>query len=319
MVDTGQHYDERMRRVFFEELRLAEPAIKLEVGSGTHAEQTAAALVGLERAINDVSPVWVLVYGDTNATLSGALAAAKVNVSVAHVEAGLRSFKREMPEEVNRVVVDHLSACLFCPSAAAAQNLSREGIREGVFVVGDVMVDSLRWACEQSRPAGLRLPDRPYAVATLHRPANTDDPAKLQSAMACLAAAGCEVVFPAHPRIRKLLAAVTLPLNVRPREAFSFVEMVHAVKGAEVVLTDSGGLQKEAYLLGKPVLTLREETEWTETLEGGWNRLVGTDPECVRQALGARRDGSPRADVYGDGRAAERVVHTLNSLSADRA
>lgn len=312
IVDTGQHYDARLRRVFFEELGLAEPAYHLAVGSGTHAEQTAAGLLGLERALQDERPDWVLVYGDTNATLAGALAAAKLNLPVAHVEAGLRSYNRTMPEELNRVVTDHLSALLFCPSAAARANLAREGIVAGVFVVGDVMVDSLRWAAARPKPAILPVPPAPYTVATIHRAATTDDPSRLAEALACLSVVPYTVVFPMHPRTREMLRRTgPVPPNVQTCEPLSFVEMIHTVQGAELVLTDSGGLQKEAYLLGKPVITLREETEWTETLAGGWNRLVGTDAARTRAALHEPRTGSPDSTVYGDGQAAAQIVRVL--------
>jgi UDP-N-acetylglucosamine 2-epimerase len=317
LLHTGQHYDYGMSAVFFEELGMQEPHYNLGVGSGSHAAQTAAMLTGIEAVILDERPHRVVVYGDTNSTLAGALAAAKVGVPVAHVEAGLRSYNRSMPEEINRVVADRLSSVLFCPTQVAADNLAREGITEGIHIVGDVMYDAVLWASERMECAQVlsRLGVEPgkYLLATVHRASNTDDPRNLASIMLALSRAGHTVVFPVHPRTRKAMreAGITPGSNVLAVDPVSYLEMLTLEKHARAILTDSGGVQKEAFWFGVPCITLREETEWVETVELGWNTLAGTDPDRILAALDKPKPLAPPPPVYGDGRASERIAAVL--------
>ena len=321
VVHTGQHYDRELSAVFFEELGLDAPAYRLESGSGTHAEQTARMLPGIEAAVLAERPDGVLVYGDTNSTLAGALAAAKLGMPVGHVEAGLRSFERTMPEELNRVIVDHISTLLFCPTDVAVANLAAEGIAEGVHQVGDVMLDAnvklAPIARERSRAladAGVE-PGR-YLVLTLHRAANTE-PEALRRVATALGRLGEPVVFPAHPRASAALAAgaISLDANVRTLPPAGYLDFAALASQARLVLTDSGGVQKEAYWYGVPCITLRTTTEWVETLETGWNRLVGTDPDVIVQAVREAQAPADRPALYGDGHAAERIASLLSMMS----
>lgn len=258
LVHTGQHYDDNMSAVFFRELDIPEPDIHLGAGGGGHAEQTAKMLTGIERVLLDEKPDWLLIYGDTNSTLAGALAAAKVHVPIAHVEAGLRSFNRRMPEEVNRVVADHLSTLLLCPGDGAARNLAAEGITRGVHVVGDVMADALHDASQRADASDVLtrhgLQPRQYLLATVHRADNTDDPARLAAILGAFADIGRTILFPIHPRTRGAIAraGLALPGNVRACEPLGHLDMIRALRDADLVLTDSGGLQKEAYWLSVP-------------------------------------------------------------------
>ena len=321
LLHTGQHYDERMSGCFFTDLGLRAPDLNLNVGSGSHGAQTAAMLTGIERCLLDQTPDWVLVYGDTNSTLAGALAAAKLHIPIAHVEAGLRSFNRRMPEEVNRVLTDHASTLLFCPAESAAANLHKEGIQSGVHVVGDVMADALfRFlprATDQSRIlATLGLPPHAYLLCTIHRAENTEEPAALRRLFTGLAGLGRPVLIPLHPRTRTLLeASGGLPAceNLRFTEPLGYLDMLQATANAHAVLTDSGGLQKEAYWLGVQCITLREESEWTETLEHGWNQLTGTDLDRITRALG-RPPSDTRLSLYGNGGAAKLIASHFHHL-----
>lgn len=327
LVHTGQHYDREMSQVFFDELGIAPPDVNLEIGSGAHGAQTGAMLARVEEVILAERPDWVLIYGDTNSTLAGALAAAKLHVPVAHVEAGLRSFNRAMPEEINRVVADHLSEALLCPSRTAVENLSSEGITRGVHLVGDVMYDAvLRFAGvagERSVVLGeLSIEPREYLLATVHRAENTDDPGRLGAILSAFAEIGEIVIFPAHPRTRKMLGersagALRLPANVRLIEPVGYLDMLMLERNARMILTDSGGVQKEAYWLDVPCVTLRDETEWVETLETGWNVLTGTDPARIVAAVAkhATPPAGSKPQLYGDGRVAERCVQVLESHS----
>lgn len=292
LIHTGQHYDYLMSRVFFEQLELPEPDYNLGVGSGSHGSQTARMLQALEEVLLEVRPDRVLVYGDTNSTLAGALAAAKLHIPVAHVEAGLRSFNRRMPEEVNRVLTDHVSDLLFAPTATAVENLRREGITEGVHLVGDVMYDVLVENLPRAAGSGvlqrMGLSPGGYAVATVHRAENVDHPTTLRSVLKgleCLAASALPVVLPTHPRLTRRIEEFGLRSNhLRFVEPLPYLDMVWLVKNAALVLTDSGGLQKEACWLEVPCVTLRAETEWPETVQGGWNVLAGSDPDAVLAA-----------------------------------
>jgi UDP-GlcNAc3NAcA epimerase len=313
LVHTGQHYDDELSAAFFADLDLPEPVVNLGVGSGPHGRQTGAMLERLEAVLIEQQPDAVLVYGDTNSTLAGALAAAKLGLPVAHVEAGLRSGRREMAEEVNRVVTDHLSRLLFAPSERAVANLAAEGIVDGVHLVGDVMLDVLRWTMARTGPGSLG-PRSPYALATVHRAETTDDPVRLAAVLDGLGrvvAAGLPVILPLHPRTRAALD------GWEPRPGLTVVaplrhgELLRTAGGAAVVLTDSGGLQKEAYWLGVPCVTLRDETEWTETVDAGWNVLAGVDPARILAAVDNKPPPGGRPALYGDGHAAEAVVREL--------
>ncbi|MFH0878908.1 MAG: UDP-N-acetylglucosamine 2-epimerase (non-hydrolyzing) [Lentisphaerota bacterium] len=320
LVHTGQHYDENMSAVFFEELEIPEPDVNLGIGSGSQGEQTGAMLRAMEEVLLRERPDWTLVYGDTNSTVAGALAAAKLNIPVAHVEAGLRSFNRRMPEEINRVVTDHISTLLFCPAQTAADNLDREGIRNGVHVVGDVMADALAFAVERAEHRSsvmdrLRLKPGGYLLATIHRAGNTDDPARLARLLSALdlLAKDEPVIFPAHPRTRKAMAALPslCSAGLRCIEPVGSLDMVMLEKSARLILTDSGGIQKEAYWLRVPCITLRDETEWVETVECGWNVLAGADTERILRAVSSHTPPAAHPELYGDAHAANRVVELL--------
>ena len=319
LVHTGQHYDHEMSEVFFRELDLPKPDFELGIGSGTHGAQTGRMLEGLEKVMQRERPDLVLLFGDTNSTLAGALAAAKLGIPVAHVEAGLRSYRRDMPEEINRVMTDHVAALLFCPSTLAVNNLRREGITEGVYEVGDVMFDVLLRYLPESEERGrvlhnLGLEEGTFALATIHRAANTDDPDTLEAIVAALgrlASSGIEVVFPMHPRTRKALDQFPIPPGIRVIPPVSYREMLSLEASARVILTDSGGVQKEAYWLGVPCVTMREETEWTETVELGWNVLVDSSPDAVAAAATRDFPTEPRPPIYGEGDAADRIVGVL--------
>jgi UDP-N-acetylglucosamine 2-epimerase len=320
LVHTGQHYDYAMSGAFFDGLDLPSPDVNLGVGSGSHGAQTGAMLEGIEGVIVAERPDWVLVYGDTNSTLAGALAASKLYVPVAHVEAGLRSFNRRMPEEVNRVVADHLSALLLCPSETAVRNLAAEGISGTVHVVGDVMLDVLQWARRQAEThppdivGRLGLTDRSYLLVTVHRSENTDDPARLSNIVEAFNSLDEPVIFPVHPRARKSLSRVAaLGPHVRVIDPLAYLEMVALAGRARLVLTDSGGLQKEAYWLKVPCVTLRDETEWVETVDAGWNMLTGSEPRKICDAVRSFTGGDSHPALYGDGQAATKCVDLLST------
>lgn len=318
LVHTGQHYDRELSAAFFEDLDLAPPDVTLDVGSAGHGPQTARMRAGLVAAIRDAGPAAVIVHGDTNSTLAGALAAAIAGAKLAHVEAGLRSGNLAMPEEVNRIAADHLADLDLAPTAAAMENLAAEGLRERAVLTGDVMLDACLTARGRARPGALGrhgLEPGRYAFATVHRAENTDRPSRLEGIAAGLARVGLPVLLPLHPRTRLALArhGIALPRNVVATAPLGYAETLALLDAAALVLTDSGGLQKEAWFLGTPCVTLREETEWPETLEGGWNRLAGTDPERIEAAAAAARSPTGERDLgrYGGGRAAERIVAAL--------
>ena len=319
LVHTGQHYDYEMSGIFFNGLGLPQPDVNLEVGSGSHGAQTAAMLAGIEDVLVAERPDYLLIYGDTNSTLAGALAASKLSVPIAHVEAGLRSFNRRMPEEINRVVADHLSELLLCPSDTAVRNLSAEGITRNVHLVGDVMLDVLNWAKQRLATQSpeilkrLGLRKQHYFLATVHRSENTDDLARLSQILNAFNALNEKVVFPVHPRARKMITGAGLRLagHVQLIDPIGYLDMVALAGAARLVLTDSGGLQKEAYWLGVPCVTLRDETEWVETVEAGWNRLVGSDSERIVEAAHSFAPNGPRPVVYGDGLAAVKCVDLI--------
>lgn len=304
LIHTGQHYDGDMSDVFFNELGIPAPERNLGVGSGSHADQTGRMMVALEQAFQELQPNRVLVYGDTNSTLAAALVAAKLHIPLDHVEAGLRSFNRHMPEEINRIVTDRLSDLLFCPTATAVAHLAAEGRTEGVHLTGDVMLDatlyfSERAAARHPLSSLTEVPSKAYSVATIHRAENTDHPARLQTIIRALGHIGEPVLLPLHPRTRGRLEGLQLPETVHVLQPVPYLSMLTLVRNARRVFTDSGGLQKEAVWLGTPCITLREETEWTETTAGGWNRITGANEQAILEA--ARAEPTSTAPVFGTG------------------
>jgi UDP-GlcNAc3NAcA epimerase len=318
LVHTGQHHDDELSRVFFDELALPAPEHRLELGGGTNTAQTARMLTALEPLLASEAPDVVLVYGDTNSTLAGALAGAQAGIPVAHVEAGMRSYDRRMPEELNRVLTDHASSLLLCSAPAAAETLRDERVAGEVVMVGDVMVDVFELLAPRARADGaalsrLGLTAGSYLLATAHRAGNVDDPARLRALVEVLTGMPLPVVLPLHPRTRARLEAAGLldALDgVVLAPPLGYLEFTALLLGARGVLTDSGGVQKEAYLAGVPCITLRDTTEWRETVDAGWNVLVDLDAGAARAAL-ERPVPAERPALYGDGRAGERVVEAL--------
>jgi len=320
IVHTGQHYDYQMSDVFFEELGIPKPDYFLGVGSKQHGAQTGEMLTGVEEILLKEKPDWVLVYGDTNSTLAGALAAAKLHIPIAHVEAGLRSYNRQMPEEVNRVLTDHVSTLLFCPSDQAVKNLKQEGLTDGVVRTGDVMADALyfhaRRAEERNLEENSKYQKKSYLLATVHRAENTDDPSRLEAIIKAFAQIDGKIILPLHPRTKKLLKdrQLSIPGNVEVIEPVGYLEMILLEKRAELILTDSGGVQKEAYLWQVPCVTLRDETEWVETVHTGWNTLTGANTEAIVAAVTRYRQNPLPPylnNLYGDGHASEEIVTAM--------
>lgn len=318
LVHTGQHYDDNMSQVFFDELEIPRPDYNLGIGSGGHGVQTGAMLAGIEEILLKEKPDRVLVYGDTNSTLAGTLAAAKLHIPVAHVEAGLRSFNRRMPEEINRVLTDHVADLLFCPSKTAVANLTAEGVHDGVHLVGDVMYEALMHAVTLANQKSdvlerLNLTPSSYALATIHRAENTDDPERLARLMAALQEVSCKmpVIFPVHPRTRGKLGPLAAGGDLRLLDPQGYLDMVRLEAGASVILTDSGGIQKEAYWLRVPCVTLRDETEWVETVAQGWNVVAGADCDVILRA--ARQPVRPktRDDAYRGEGSVGRLIQAL--------
>lgn len=322
LINTGQHYDKNMSDVFFEELDIPEPHVNLGVGSGSHASQTGEMMRLIERELLTLKPDAVLVYGDTNSTLAGALTASKIHIPVVHVEAGLRSFNRRMPEEINRVLTDHIADMMFAPTQQAVDNLKKEGIdQKKIFLTGDVMYDAVlfyRKKAEQSSKIikTLELAGKPFVLATIHRAENTDDPARLKAVMATLSDIAKEVtvVFPMHPRTRKALGTPNdLPSKLKIVDAVGYLDMIALQRACLLVITDSGGVQKEAFLNEKFCIVVRPETEWTELVEHGFNFLanpIGKVPELFN-SLKSRNFDSGDFKPYGDGHAAEKIVDAI--------
>lgn len=321
LVHSGQHYDHEMSDVFFEELGIPQPDFNLGVGSGGHGRQTGEMLGLLEELVIEQAPDAVIVYGDTNTTLAGALAASKLGVPVAHVEAGLRSFDRSMPEEINRVVVDHISDVLLCPTQTAIDNLAGEGISRGVSLVGDVMLDTARlFARDQAiDPVLVRqgLVRGAYYLATVHRAATSDSTERLSAILRAFGRLDKPVLWALHPRTRKSIESRGLePLllaagNICAADPLPYRDTLALLRGAAALLTDSGGMQKEAYFFGVPCVTLRDTTEWVETVELGWNRLAGTEEEAIVEAVRTLTVPESRPPVYGNGHASDAVVSAL--------
>lgn len=323
LVHTGQHYDENMSKVFFEELDIPQPKYNLEISGGQHGAMTGRMLEAVESVLLQEKPDSLLIYGDTNSTLAGALAAAKLHIPVAHVEAGLRSFNMRMPEEINRILSDRISTQLFCPTETAVKNLAAEGVTEGVHNVGDVMYDGMLYYRGRAQTNVLNSiganPGR-YVMATVHRAENTDDPVRLRKIFHTLGEAGRRfdsVVIALHPRTKKILAesGIVLPGSIKVIDPAPYLEMIALVENAAVVMTDSGGLQKEAFFLHKPCLTLRDETEWSETLECGANKLVGSGGMEAIDLLDQLITGQWKPNFsmmpYGAGKSANEIINFM--------
>ncbi len=292
LVHTGQHYDSNMSDVFFQEMEIPSPDYNLNIGSGNHGEQTGAMLKGIEEVLLKEKPDWCLVYGDTNSTLAGALAAVKLHIKVAHVEAGLRSFNRRMPEEINRVLTDHISDLLLCPTQTAVDNLKNEGITTGVHLVGDVMYEALMWAVEKAKThstilTDLNLTPKNYLLATVHRAENTDDPERLGNILSAFNQIQETLIWPVHPRTRKKLEEMHWQPgdHIKLIDPVGYLDMAQLEENARMIITDSGGIQKEAFWLQVPCITLRDETEWVETVKAGWNKIIGSQTKHILQAV----------------------------------
>ncbi len=318
VLHTGQHYDEKMSKVFFQELGIRTPDVELSVGSSSHGQQTGKMLELIEKDLQQERPCLVIVYGDTNSTLAGALAASKLQIPVAHVEAGLRSFNRAMPEEINRILTDHCSELLFVPSDTGRAHLSQEGIKKGVFFVGDIMFDAVLHFREKAHQESrlqktLKLETEAYYYATIHRPANTDSRSNLQNIISAFGALDFPVVFPVHPRTAKMLQQyqISFPKNVLPQDPLGYLDNIVLLENAKAVLTDSGGLQKEAFYLKTPCLTIRPETEWPETIDQGWNQLISPERDSIIQALSNLEVPSEQRPVYGKGNSAIQITEII--------
>jgi len=320
LVHTGQHYDYLMSQAFFDDLGISAPDYNLEVGSGPHGYQTGQILIRMEEVLLREQPDLVIVRGDTNSTLAGALAAAKLHIPVAHIEAGERSFDRRMPEEINRLLADRLADIHFCVSRTSVQHLADEGITARVYQVGDVMFDAILQSLAVARRRSdiqqrLELTPHTYILVTVHRAANTDDPKRLGEIVEALNNISERIVFPGHPRTQKALARLGAEFapHVQVIEPVGYFDMLMLEEGARLIMTDSGGVQREAYFLAIPCLTLRHETEWVETVETGWNRLVGTDPSTIVNAWHTFEPSPERPPIFGDGRASQHIAAILES------
>jgi len=323
ILHTGQHYDYGMSKVFFEELQIPEPDLNLNIGSGEHGWQTGKMLTGIEKALVKEEPNIVIVYGDTNSTLAGALAAAKLHIPIAHIEAGLRSFNKTMPEEHNRILTDHCAELLFCPTEKAVENLEREGIKNGVFNVGDIMYDALLYSLDIAKQKStilqyFNISPKKYLLTTIHRAYTADERDKLAEILAAFEESEMEIIFPLHPRTKKRLQEfdLSLPENVRLLAPLGYMDMLILEKNAFKILTDSGGMQKEAYLLKIPCITLRPETEWIETVESGWNTLVGSNKTLILEAINKEGFIKEHPDFYGNGQSALKVIQIIKEFKA---
>jgi len=316
LLHTGQHYDQNMSDIFFRELDIPEPAYNLGIGSGSHAFQTGEMVKGIEDFLLKEKPEWTLIYGDTNSTLAGALASVKLHIPVAHIEAGLRSFNRIMPEEINRIVADRISDLLFAPTQTAINNLKNEGLSEITVFSGDVMLDSVLYYKDKvlRNPDQIKIKNLPakYLLATIHRAENTDNIENLKTLFLALSTASLPVVLPIHPRTKKIISdTITIAPNIMIIEPVGYLEMLKLTMDSFKVVTDSGGLQKEAYFLKKQCITIRSETEWVETLHDNWNIVTGIDPEKILKAIYAPTPLSKQKDEFGNGSAAEIIVNKL--------
>ena len=320
LIHTGQHYDKNMSDTFFQELSIPEPDYNLGIGSANHGEQTAKMLVAIENILIDLKPDIVLIYGDTNSTIAGALAASKLHIPVAHIEAGLRSYNRNMPEEINRIVSDKLSKYLFVPTQTAVNNLVKEGQTDGVYNVGDVMYDSFLFNLSRIDKdkvlSKFQLKSKEFILATVHRPQNTDDPTILKALISTLENLNELILFPIHPRTRNLMRNFNIAVNsenLRLVEPVSYQEMIVLEKHARVIITDSGGVQKEAYFAGVPCIVLRGETEWVELVENGWAKLIGTDfRHLATEIRNFGNFNTNKNNLFGNGNAARKISDILS-------
>jgi UDP-GlcNAc3NAcA epimerase len=329
LVHTGQHYDHNMSQIFFDQMNLPQPKYNLGIGSRSHAQMTAGMLIKIEKVLMEEKPDWVLVYGDTNSTIAGALAATKLQIPVGHVEAGLRSYNRRMPEEINRILTDRISHILFCPTASAVEILKREGLVRGVFNVGDVMYDAFLAYKDQALIQSavmddLGLKPKNFCLVTVHRQENTDDPSRLSgifSAFNELAEEKCPFVIPLHPRTRKVIRNQILHLEKNPWvhiiSPVSYLDMLALESQARIIFTDSGGMQKEALFARVPCITLRDETEWNETVAAGWNHLAGAEKKSIieifHEVKNSAREDPP--NFFGDGNSRNLIVKHLSSAT----
>ncbi|HZD59600.1 MAG TPA: UDP-N-acetylglucosamine 2-epimerase (non-hydrolyzing) [Anaerolineae bacterium] len=324
LIHTGQHYDRNMSTIFFEEMGIPEPDYNLGVGSGSQGEQTAQMLARIESVLVEGEPDVVLIYGDTNSTLAGALAASKLHIPVAHVEAGLRSFDKKMPEEINRIVADHVSDILFCPTQTAVNNLKNEGLTRGIELVGDVMYDAaLHFGRVAEGRSGildkLDLQPKGYLLATIHRSANTDEVENLRVLLETFVEAGERIIFPVHPRTRKVIDNAGLNdiiegSSVRLVDPVGYIDFLKLEKNAAKILTDSGGVQKEAFFFAVPCITLRDTTEWIETVDSGWNVLVNVNKELLLNQISEFNPSGEPAALFGDGKASLYIAQRLTTL-----
>ncbi len=321
LVHTGQHFDFQMSDVFFRELGIPKPNHFLGIGGGTHGAMTGRQLEAIETVLLKEKPDVVVVFGDTNSTLAASLAAVKLHIPIAHVEAGLRSFNRKMPEEINRILTDHASDILFASTEIAQKNLETEGIQENkVHNVGDIMFDVSKHYRKQARKPDwfdtLASSETGFVLATLHRAENVDDPKKLSDALEGLGKSTCPVILPLHPRTKSRMSEYGISTNdtIKLVDPVGYLEMIWLQMNCKLFATDSGGMQKEAYFFKKPCLTLREETEWEELVDSGWNNLVGTDPEKITKYLESSTPPKTDTNFYGDGTAAEKIADVLSEL-----
>lgn len=320
IIHTGQHYDENMSKVFFEELSIPKPDYNLGVGSGNHGEQTGRMMIELEKIYLKEKPDLVMVYGDTNSTLAGALCASKLLIPVAHVEAGLRSFNMNMPEEQNRILTDHISKYLFVPTNTAVANLKNEGLSDKIYNVGDVMYDAIlhftKIAKEKSHVIEkLNIESGKYILATIHRAENTDNMQRLKSIIEALNNSPITILLPLHPRTKKYMEEYGLKLtgNVKVIDPVGFLDMINLENNAQKIVTDSGGVQKEAFFMKKPCITMRDETEWVETVQTGWNTIVGADKNRIEEALSSFNASGKQENIFGDGNASEKIIKVLDN------
>lgn len=314
IVHTGQHYDKNMSDVFFEEMKIPRPYLNLEVGSGSHGAMTGRMLEKIEQVLLDEKPDFLLTYGDTNSTIAGALAASKLHIPVVHVEAGLRSFNMQMPEEQNRILTDHISTLLFCPTDTAVNNLKNEGVVTGVHRTGDIMLDASLYYRQYLSEPDIEIPEN-FILTTLHRAENTDDPDRLKSIVQALSESGRNIILPLHPRTIKMLEKFNLEFgsNVMVTEPVSFFEMLYLENNCNMIVTDSGGVQKEAYFFKKPCITMRDQTEWVETVEAGWNKIVGADKVKILKAIENASKRNTYPDLYGSGQSAQQMLDILRT------
>lgn len=319
IIHTGQHYDENMSNIFFEELEIPKPDYNLNVGSGGHGLQTGSMMIKIEEIFKKEKPDCVLVYGDTNSTIAAALTASKMLIPVAHVEAGLRSFNKAMPEEQNRILTDHISKYLFTPAENAVKNLKEEGISENVFNVGDVMYDAILHFTNIAEVKSdiinrLNLEEEKYILATVHRAENTNNPNRLKNIVKAFNACSQNIVLPLHPRTKKYIEEYGLSFNsnIKIIEPVGYLDMIMLEEHSEKIVTDSGGVQKEAFFMNKPCITLRDETEWIETVQNGWNVVVGADVEKIVDSINNFVPNSQRIEHYGDGNAADKIIKIIS-------